>query len=208
MKIRVVKKGKEKMEFVLDDVTPAFANALRRLMISKVLVLAVDWLDVHDNSSVLFDEIVAHRLGLIPLKFSPERFNMQDECKCGGKGCSLCQAIFTIDKTGPCVVYSSDMKSNSDVKPLFPTFPIVELLENQSLKLEATARLGVGENHAKFQAANAAYQYYPETQAENPAGFLFRVETISGLEPSYIISKAAELLEQEAEEFKKELKSI
>ena len=251
------KKGSE-VTFVLQGATPAFANALRRIMISEIPTMAIETVDFHENDSVLFDEVIAHRLGLIPLSFDPGKFNPRKSCKCGGKGCSLCQVVFAVEKTGPCMVYSSDMKSsNKDVKPTSPSFPIVELLHGQNLKLEATAILGTGQEHARWQAANAAYQYYPEIIIKDPkeakkcarncpkdvlamkgeklvladpekcdlckaclegcegieikgdpTRFIFRVESISGLKPDYIIAKSAEILEEKAEEFRKELKKL
>jgi DNA-directed RNA polymerase subunit D len=259
MKIKILKKKGDNLIFLVEDVTPAFSNALRRIMISEVPVLAVEWVDFEENTSMLFDEMIAHRLGLIPLKFDPEKFNSAGECKCGGKGCPLCQVVFALERTGPCIVYSGDLKSsNKDVKPTDPRFPITELLKGQRIKLEAIANLGLGTDHAKFQAANASYQYFPEIEvvdiakakkaikscpkgllklsgsriaitnpvecdlciscAEasdgglkiigNPNKFIFIVESISGLEPAYIVSKAADILEKKAEGFRGELKKI
>ncbi len=209
MKIRMIRKRGDRIEFTAEGVTPAFANALRRIMISEIPVLAIEWIDIHNNDSVLFDEVIAHRLGLIPIKFDPKKFNFTEDCVCGGKGCPSCQAVFILDKKGPCMVYSSDLKSsNRDVKPTDKRFLIVELLEKQSIKLEAVSRLGLGIDHAKFQAANAAYKYQPESPTKNPNKFLFRTETISGLRPDYIVSKAAEILKEKAEEFKKELNKL
>jgi len=259
MKVKVLQKKGEKISFVIEDTTPAFANALRRIMISEVPVLAVEWVDIHDNSSILFDEIIASRLGFIPLKFSPGKFNFPDECNCGGKGCPLCRVVFALEKSGPGIAYSGDLKSsNRDAKPTSPNFPIVELLKNHNIKLEAVAQLGRGKTHAKFQAANAAYQYYPEAVVHDlakakkvikecpqdllavrgskvvikdpakcdlcracadasdgsleikgdPTRFIFNVESISGLEPEYIVSKSAEILGSKAEDFRKELAKL
>lgn len=259
MKVRILEKTGEKMSFLLEGSMPAFANALRRAMISEVPVLAVEWIDIHDNNSILFDEVIASRMGLIPLKFDSTKFNSADECKCGGKGCPLCRVVFALEKNGPGTAYSGDMKSsNRDVKPTNPNFPIVELLKNHNIKLEAVARLGIGKDHARFQAANTSYQYYPEAVTKNaakakgvlkdcPAGllavkgskvvitdpakcdlcracaeasdggleikgdptrFIFRVESISGLDPLYIALKAAEILGAKASEFQKELAKL
>ncbi len=247
--------------FLLEDTTPAFANTLRRIMISEVPTLAVEKVDFNDNTSALFDETVAHRIGSIPLNFDPSKFNFHAECKCNGKGCPSCETVFFIDKAGPCTVYSGDMKSsNRAVKPISPDFPIVKLLKGQNLKLEAFAHLGRGEDHAKWQAANAAYMYYPEietkkgftgsdkvlkacpkgsvalksrklvlldpfkadeckrivndvsngevTVKEDPTRFVFKVESVSGLDPKYIITQASEILLGKAKEFKTELKNI
>lgn len=210
MNVKVTKKRVDKVEFSIEGITPAFANALRRTMISEVPTLAVEFVDFHENTSVLFDEIIAQRMGLIPLKFTIDKFNFTDSCKCDGEGCPSCQVVFAIEKTGPSTVYSGDMKSsNSDVKPAAATFPIVELLEGQRLKLEATARLGVGKDHAKFQAAIAAYKYVPEdTSVTNPKQIAFMVESASGLEASEIVEKAAEILGSSASEFRKELNKL
>jgi DNA-directed RNA polymerase subunit D len=70
------KKGNE-VTFVLQGATPAFANALRRIMISEVPAMAIESVDFHENDSVLFDEVIAHRLGLIPLSFEPGKFNFR-----------------------------------------------------------------------------------------------------------------------------------
>ncbi len=165
MKVQVLKKKGDTLVFALEGATPAFANALRRIMVSEVPTMSVEWVDFHQNSSVLFDEIVAHRLGLIPLTFDPTKFRTMDECKCNMKGCPLCEAVLVLDKKGPCTLHSGDLKpSNKEVKPISPNFPIAELLENQEMKFEARARLGTGLQHAKWQAANAAYQYYPELE--------------------------------------------
>jgi DNA-directed RNA polymerase subunit D len=252
MKITILGKKNEKLEFVLDGGTYAFANALRRIMMSEVPTLAIEWVDFTENTSALFDEIIAHRLGMIPIKFDPSKFNFTDDCKCEGSGCPSCQVVFAVEKTGPCTVYSSDMKSsNKEAKPTDPKFPIVELLQGQRLKFEAVAKLGKGKEHAKWQAANASYMHYPEIVvkkddykkylkscpkgilkaggskliitdpnkcdlcrkcvedsngslefAEAPNKFIFRVESISGLDPREIVSKASEILGQKAEEFK------
>jgi DNA-directed RNA polymerase subunit D len=170
MKVKVLRKKGSTLVFELDGASPAFANALRRIMISEVPVLAVEWVDIHENSSILFDEIIASRMGLIPLRFDPGKFVMPGDCKCGGKGCPLCRAVFALEKNGPGIAYSGDLKSsNKNVKPTSPDFPIVELLKNHSIRLEAVAQLGTGKQHAKFQAANAAYQYYPEAIVHDAA---------------------------------------
>lgn len=240
MKIKILRKKRENLDFAVEDISPAMANALRRIMLSEVPTLAIEWVEIHDNTSIIFDEMLAHRLGLIPLKFPPEKLNKTNECRCGGKGCSLCQVVFALEKTGPCMVYSGDLKSsNKAVKPTDKNFQIAQLLENQHIRLEAISQLGTGLMHAKWQAANSSYQYHPdlfldaetkkkyakELKADpkyvldlisetdvnvkkNPDKFIFRVESISGLDPDYIVLKSAEILAQKAEEFQKQLKKI
>lgn len=260
MKVKILQKKGEKLTFLLDGASPAFANALRRIMISEVPTLAIDEVNIMDNTSVLFDEVVTHRLGLIPLTFPAKRMNMPEGCKCKGKGCPLCQVRLKLDKSGPGIVYSGNLKSsNKAAKPTDSHIPIVELLKGQNIKLEGIAKLGLGRTHIKNQAANAAYQYYPELEANgvskedlkkivdvcpkkalavrgrklvlkdpvncdicrsceelgegikikgNPTKFIFRVESVSGLNPRDIVIKANEILQEKAKEFKKELSKV
>ena len=128
---------------------------------TEIPVLAIDYVDFSVNDSVLYNEIMAHRLGLIPLVFNPKDFHFRDEHE-GGKTCSMCEVVFAINKKAPGIVYSKDMKSsNPDVKPLYDNIPIVELFDDQKLKLEASASLGLGLKHARYQASNSFYRYYP-----------------------------------------------
>ncbi|MFH1978515.1 MAG: DNA-directed RNA polymerase subunit D [Candidatus Aenigmatarchaeota archaeon] len=206
MKIKIIKKSGNDLEFTAENISIPLANALRRIMISEVPTLSVDWIDIHNNTSVLFDEMISHRIGLIPIKFNPDKFNFIDDCKCEGKGCTLCQAVFSVTKKGPCIVYSGDMKpANKEAIFTDPKFPIVELLENQEIKLDAIARLGIGQNHSKNQAAIAAYEYDGDGKALK---FKFKIESVSGLKPDYIVEKAAHILELKAAEFKKEVNKI
>ncbi|GAG06460.1 unnamed protein product, partial [marine sediment metagenome] len=171
MKIKILQKKGDRLAFLLDGTSPAFANALRRVMISEVPTLAIDEVSITDNSSVLFDEVIAHRLGLIPLTFPVGRMNLPEECKCKGKGCPMCQVVLKLGTTGPGMVYSGSLKSsNKAVKPTDSKIPIAELLKGQGIKLQAIARLGLGRTHIKNHAANAAYQYYPELESNGAKG--------------------------------------
>lgn len=163
MKIKVLEKNNEKMRFILEGVSTGFANALRRIMVSGVPTMSVDTVEFQENEGALFDEMLAHRIGLVPIKFEPDKFNLVDECTCEGEGCPLCQVVFVIDKKGPCTVLSGDMKStNKEVVPLYDNIPITELDKGQILKCEAVAHLGFGKKHAKNQASVAVCQNYPD----------------------------------------------
>jgi len=148
MNVKILEKNPKHVKFVLEKATPAFANALRQIMVAEIPIMAIDYADIEKNSTGLFDELLAHRLGLIPLKFNPKLFNLREECKCGGRGCSRCEVVFSLEGTGPCTLHSGDLKSNDEsVKPADPNIPIVELLEGRTLKLQAVASLGLGKNH-------------------------------------------------------------
>ena len=94
--------------FTIHGATPAFANALRRSMIGEVPTLAIEDIRIYDNTSVLFDEILAHRLGMIPIKTDLSQYAPRAECSCGGVGCPGCTVTFTLSAEGPKMVTSGD----------------------------------------------------------------------------------------------------
>ena len=145
----------------------AHANALRRAMMAEVPAMAIEDVIIIENTSVLYDEVIAHRLGLIPLKTDLDTFVLPEECDCKSElGCSKCRASFTLEVESvdePVMVYSSDLKGESDVTPVSGSIPIVKLGPSQKLKLELYAKLGRGLEHAKWQPVSAcAYKYLPK----------------------------------------------
>ena len=173
MKIDIIEKNDKKITFVLEGTTPQFANAIRRIAMVEVPNMAVSFVDFQKNDSVLYDEVISHRLAMVPIVFNPKDFEFKQTCKCEGKGCSLCEVVFAVNKKGPCKVYTKDMKSsNPDVKPLYDNIFLVELDDDQSLKFEAVSNLGTGRDHAKFNTAISFYRYYPSVemkgQLKNP----------------------------------------
>ena len=207
MKIEVLEKENGKIKFALEESTPAFANALRRIMISEVPTIAIEDVEFFENNSALYDEIVAHRLSLIPITTDLKAYNFQSECTCKGKGCSNCTVTFALSKKGPGTVYSGDLKSSDkDAVPADSAIPIVKLREGQKVKLEATAILGKGKEHAKFQPGVISYSYAEEKGKHRDDKFIFTVESNGSLKPEQIIQQAAKILASKAKEFGKEVK--
>ncbi len=164
MKIELLKLDKKqgKLSFILKNANTAFANAIRRNAVEEVPVMAIEDVEFRSNSSVLYDEIIAHRLGLIPLKTDLKSYNLPDKCKCNNKGCAMCQLKLTLKARGQGVVYASEIKSTDPkVKPVYPKIPITKLLKGQKLEFEATAILGRGKEHAKWCPGLVYYKNMP-----------------------------------------------
>lgn len=168
MEIKVLSQSDNKLNLSIEGIDYVVANTLRRLMISEVPTIAIEEVEFHKNGSALYDEIIAHRIGLIPLKTDLKSYNVKDECKCKGEGCALCQVEFSLDATGPCVVYSGDLKSKDPaIKPVYENMPLVKLEKGQKLKLDAVAVLNRGKKHMKFSPGWFYYQHYPEIKIGN-----------------------------------------
>ena len=98
MEIRVLSNDKEKgkLSFIIKDTTPAFVNTLRRIMVEEVPTMAIEDVEFRKNNSILYDEMIAHRLGLISLKTDLKSYNLPENCKCKGEGCARCQLKLTL----------------------------------------------------------------------------------------------------------------
>jgi DNA-directed RNA polymerase subunit D len=167
LEIKILEDKDNSLRFLLKGVSHAYANALRRAMMAEVPAMAIDDVIIIENTSVLYDEVIAHRLGLIPLKTDLDAFVLPEECDCKSElGCSKCRASFTLEVEAaeePVVVYSSDLKGEGNVEPVSGGIPIVKLGSSQKLKLELYAKLGRGLEHAKWQPVSAcAYKYLPK----------------------------------------------
>jgi len=142
--VQFVDRGEREARFVARPVTPAFANGIRRAMIADVPTLSIDTVRVIENSSVMFDEQIGLRLGLVPLSTPPGEFEVGDT------------VTLSLDVEGPDTAYSGDLVSaDGMVGPADENVPIIDLKEGQRLEIEAEAVLDVGREHAKHQGGVA-----------------------------------------------------
>ncbi len=162
MEIRILEKAKDKLylSFMIRGTTPAYANALRRLMISEVPTMAIEDVEFAKNTSAMYDETIAHRLGLIPLATDLKSYRMKKGPE--DDGSAACETMLTLKAKGPCTVYASSLKpKDPKIIPVYPEMPICILLKGQELELQATAILGKGKEHAKWSPGLVWYSYEP-----------------------------------------------
>jgi len=173
VKIEVLEKDDKNLRLIIHGTDVPFMNALRRTILAEVPCMAIDEVVIIENSSMMKDETIAHRLGLIPLKTDLDSYNLPEECPCKSEfGCNLCRVSLTLDaeaKEGTRTVYSGVLISeNPDITPVSDKIPIVKLAKEQKLKLEAYATLGKGKNHAKWQPVSmCVYKYFPRIKIDD-----------------------------------------
>jgi DNA-directed RNA polymerase subunit D len=142
--VEFIDRSDRKARFLVRGVTPAFANGVRRAIVADVPTMSIDTVRMIENSSVMFDEQIALRLGLVPLTTPEDEFR---------EGESVTLAL---DVTGPETAYSGDIVTSEPlVEPADENIPIIELKEGQRLELEAEAVMGRGKDHAKHQGGVA-----------------------------------------------------
>ena len=197
------------MSVKLKGIPLQYANALRRICLNGVPVFAIDTVDIIENSSVLADEALAHRLALIPIKTNTTRFVEPSKCECqSDTGCSNCRVMMVLDSGDTDTtrtVLSSELNSeDEDIKPISDKIPIVELAPGQKVKVEAYARLGRGIEHAKWNSSNISIL----TEADKEGEHVLTVESTGALTPQQIILGGVNELSNRLGEFKDVLSQL
>ena len=207
--VELLEKDNERISIKFKNIPREYINALRRLAISEVPTLAIDDIVMIDNSSVVHDEAVAHRLGMIPLHTDLKRFVMPHDCDCKSTlGCSRCRVLLVLDAEATertRIVTSGELKSeDEEVKPVSNEIPILTLAPGQKIKFEAYARLGNGKNHAKWQPTSAAIVKDGENENES----ILIIETNLALKPDEVILAASDMLSAKIKGFNHTIHSL
>ncbi|MDE1810720.1 MAG: DNA-directed RNA polymerase subunit D [Candidatus Micrarchaeota archaeon] len=191
MKIEILEDNGSNISFALKDSTPAYANALRRIATNHVQSFAIDKVTFYENSSPMFDEYIAHRIGLVPIHTPLDGYTDTDEI------------LFTLEATGPKTVYSKELESSDkEVKVENGNIPLIKLGAEQKIRIDCKAVLGTGFKHAKFQPGIVTYD-----QAGDKA-FNFYVESFGQMPPKEIINKALARIKEEIKEVEKQAKKL
>jgi DNA-directed RNA polymerase subunit D len=176
MKLEKISKNDEKVVFAIEDTTPAFVNTLRRLIVTEVPTMAIENVEIRKNSSSLYDEMIALRLGLLVLSTDLDSYEFPSE-KVPLESAKASLKL-TLSAKGPKTVYASDIKSaDPKVKPVHGKTPIVKLLEGQELEIEAVAILGRGKEHAKWSPGHAYYTNDADITINNASEFMEEYKT-------------------------------
>ena len=169
--LKILKQDESEVSFVLEKAKPEFVNEIRRAVMFEVPVLAIEDVYFTQNSSALYDEMLAHRLGLVPLR-TPKGYEVPAECTCKGKLCAKCSVKIVLRAKGPVTVYAKDLKiKDPDVEVAYPEMLITKLLEGQEVELEAVAVKGFARDHAKWQGGHMFYLGYPEIEVVKDVNF-------------------------------------
>lgn len=158
--VEFIERDDRSARVLIRGLTPAFANGIRRAMIADVPTFSIDTVRFVENSSVLFDEMVGLRLGLVPLTTPLDEFEIGDE------------VTLALDVEGPDNAYSGDIETSDPmVEPAEDNVPVIELNEGQRIELEADAVLDTGKEHAKHQGGvSVGYRHLQKVTVEGDLG--------------------------------------
>lgn len=139
--MEIIKNTSDKLVFTA-KINETLANSIRR-NVNEIPIMAIDEVDISKNDTALYDETVAHRIGLIPLK-NDKSFKKGDK-----KVLKL-----KVKKEG--IVYSGDFKG--DVEIVYNKIPITLLNAEKEIEIKGFLGIGKGVDHAKFSPGLMTYR--------------------------------------------------
>ncbi|MEM3397471.1 MAG: DNA-directed RNA polymerase subunit D [Nitrososphaerota archaeon] len=210
VKLNIVEEDEKSIKVELEGLPLAVANTLRRFVINEVPTMAIEEILIIENTSAMPNEVLAHRLSLIPFISDIDRYVAPEECDCGSKlGCEKCVIRYVVRAEAvdePVTVYSKDIipeDPSITVKPVSPKIPIVKLAPNQRIEIELYVRVGKGRKHAKWQAAISSLY---EKDGEPGKRILF-IESIGSLPPRRILKEAVNIFKKKVQELNEKILS-
>jgi len=158
-----------RIELIIKGFNVAYVNAIRRLILSDVPTIAVDFAYFYENSTDVYDEMIAHRLGLLVLKSDEalSKYASPEACADSQPPNPKCFVEMFLDigleESAPTGFYvkASEFKiSDPSISPVYPDTPITYIAPGQRLHVVAYARLGRGREHAKWSPASLSVLRY------------------------------------------------
>jgi len=191
MTVEILEKTEDTLKIIIRGIDEVIANTIRRTIISEVPTLAFKTLTFTKNESAMYDEVLAHRIGLLPIRMDKKSFKLPEKPEDEDKPTS--SIIFTLKEVGEKTVYAKDLKSKdpkaADVA--FPNTPLVKLLKDQKLELDAKAVMGIGKYHAKHSPGLVYVQELPSITIKDGAD----IEKIEKFLPGKLRKKNLKLSE-------------
>src|SRR3989338_5610628 len=216
MKVEILRNEGNELAFSIEGISSAIANTIRRVIIAEVPTLAIDEITFVKNQTQFYDEIVALRFGLVPIKTDLNSYSTKEK----GKTKATTELQFKLKVKGPKMVYSGDLKSK-DAKciPVYDNIPIANLLEGKEMVLEATAILSNGKEHMKFSPGICYYRNMPvkfkslddlrdDSYEIKDDSFIFFIESFGQLSCKEMFSVAMDVLDDKLSEFEKKIEKL
>jgi DNA-directed RNA polymerase subunit D len=188
MKVSVIENLPGVMRLDVNSISFGLANAIRRVATGEVGCFAVDKVTFYENTSSIFDEYIAHRIGLVPI-LTPKGYGETDT------------VVFSLEIEGPVTSYSKDLKgSDKEVAVANGKIPLIKLAEGQKIRADCKAVIGNGNRSAKFQPGIVTYK------AKEGSDFEFYVESFGQMPANEMIKRALDIISSDLKEIHKELK--
>lgn len=156
MDVKKIAETPSMLKIMITGIDVSLLNSLRRTIMNAVPTYAAESIVFYENSSIISDEMLSHRIGMLPIRVFEKKTKKGDAIK------------LTLDKEGPGLVYSSDIiVHGKEAEIPDKMVPLVKLKKDQRIKLEIEAIAGTGKEHVKWQPALVTYKQIPKITFEH-----------------------------------------
>ncbi len=247
MKIERVTLSDDRGEIIFSDVQPHLLNAFRRALMVDVPKMAIDKVEIHlgaisdengktyESTTPLFDEIIAHRLGMVPVPTDGDalikgHLKLEKECDCSGTGCQNCQIMYSLNKRGPSTVYSGDLEQlkNSHICTQYAGYRPIPNITIDQKKINDPERVAANCPKDVFKVSKKSLKIdnleacilCKACENEDISGkgainvdintsrYFFKFETDGAIEPKFAIIYALKVLEAKYSDFQESLAEL
>ena len=180
-KIKIISCTAEELVADVIGIDAAIANALRRILIAELPTMAIEKVYIENNTSIIADEVLAHRLGLVPLVADARKFTFRREGEPASDTNTLVFRLEAAHRAEKAHVKSGELQwvpqedqaallGGADaVRAVHSDIVLAKLGAGQEIRLEAHAEKGVGKVHAKWSpVATASYRLMPRVVLRAP----------------------------------------
>jgi DNA-directed RNA polymerases I and III subunit RPAC1 len=163
------------MIFDIKGIDPPLANALRRILISEIPTMAIEIVNIYQNTSIIPDEVLSHRLGLVPIfadanefqnkkeneefnEFNAVYFKLHVKCEKLKTGEIINQEVNSGHiQWAPIGKQATQFTGENLIKVVYDDILIAKLRPGQEIEAELICVRGIGKTHAKWSPVSTAY---------------------------------------------------
>ncbi|KAF2074475.1 hypothetical protein CYY_004220 [Polysphondylium violaceum] len=179
-KVKILSEKPYELVFEMSGIDAPIANAFRRIMISEIPTMAIEKVYIINNTSILQDEVLAHRLGLIPIKVDPRKFNFKLPNKeYTAEDTLIFQLKVKCEKEDGKIINAEALSKHltwmptEDQEEMFPDvndqprpvegdIPIMKLRPGQCIDVQCYCEKNIGREHIKWSpVCTASYRLLP-----------------------------------------------
>ena len=200
--------------FLLSNSTARIAVQVRRILITQIPTMAIDCVEIHDNTSVIQDEMLAASLGRVVFTSSTAaNFPLSRYCDCPELELSpinVCEAEFWLIAENLAdhilQVTSKDLLPTDPQNGVFPVIytlsdgkggtvesalPLVQLLPNQKIKIRCLAKKGLASQHVKWSPVSVVGLDDAQAELGGKGNFVFTAERMGSLTAQELLTSIA-----------------
>lgn len=149
------------LEIDILNVPVSIVNSIRRILMTEIPTMALENISLYNNTGVIVDEMLCHRLGLIPCFLNPDKYTEEDEVEYSLNVKNETKEVLNVLSDD--FILESKINENEKNNFLKKNVLLTKLAPGQEIQLKAFATKNIGKEHTKWSPVSpAVYRYHPK----------------------------------------------